>query len=140
MATVSSKNNEILSPNSLILSGDKCPEASPVIPKNAVLRNLTLKLKYCSTYLLFPAIFERTVEPEKFCLSVRKGVSTHFARSTRQYRPSTPTHHPGTQPRKLKDKYKYCSTYLLFPAIFERTVEPEKFCLSVRKERLNING
>ena len=35
--------------------------------------------------------------------------------------------------RKLKNKYKYCSTYLLFPAIFERTVEPEKFCLSVRK-------
>ena len=57
----------------------------PVISKNEVLRNLkveclhslrsvdtTNKLKYCSTYLLFPAIFERTVEPEKFCLSVRK--------------------------------------------------------------------
>ena len=62
---------------------DLCfPEASPVIPKNAVLRNLTLKLKYCSTYLLFLAIFERTVKPEKFCLSVRKGVSTHFVRWT----------------------------------------------------------
>ena len=58
----------------------------PVISKNEVLRNLkveclhslrsvdtTNKLKYCSTYLLFPAIFERTVEPEKFCLSVRMG-------------------------------------------------------------------
>ena len=47
----------------------------PVIPKNGVLRNLTPKLKYCSTYLLLPAIFERVVEPEKFCLSVRKDVS-----------------------------------------------------------------
>ena len=46
---------------------------------------------------------------------------------------------PEVQPRKLKYKNKYCSTYLLFPAIFERTVEPEKFCLSVRKERLNTN-
>lgn len=45
---------------------------SHVIPKKEVLRNLKNKYKYCSTYLLFPAIFERTVEPEKFCLSVRK--------------------------------------------------------------------
>ena len=41
--------------------------------------------------------------------------------------------HSEAKLRKLKNKYKYCSTYLLFPAIFERTVEPEKFCLSVRK-------
>ena len=75
----------------------------------------------------------------RYALSVRKGVSTHFARLTRQYCPSTPARHSEAKLKKLKDKYKYCSTYLLFPAIFERTVEPEKFCLSVRKERPNIN-
>ena len=46
---------------------------------------------------------------------------------------STRPSHSEAKLRKLKNKYKYCSTYLLFPAIFERTVEPEKFCLSVRK-------
>ena len=133
MATVSSKNNEILSPNSLVLSRHPRHSEKRSFEESYPIAQILLYL------LSYPAIFERTVELEKFCLSVRKGVSTHFARSTRQYRPSTPTHHPGTQPRNLTLKLKYCSTYLLLPAIFERTVEPEKFCLSVRKERLNIN-
>ena len=46
---------------------------------------------------------------------------------------STRPSHSEAKLRKLKNKPQYCSTCFLFPAIFERTVEPEKFCLSVRK-------